>query len=297
MVSRLGTVALVDLRQAYPGRPRGVLWPAAGQDVFSVGREEDIPEPLNLVVRHLWSVTWRRQASQPFCSSVLTNPIAHLTFEDAEGGRLHGHPVPGALVHGLVSRVFSIELPVAGRVTGVAFHPGGLTALRGVRMQTLTDRVVVASEVVGELIDPLAREVLREPDEVARQTLALGHLGELLAPELDRVAHDSAYAMVREAEELMRARHHVALGPVAERLAVSPRTLQRMFAQYVGASPLWVLRRYRLQDAATAIDAGEGQDLAALAAALGFADQAHFTRAFTAVVGVPPSRYRAGERP
>jgi AraC-like DNA-binding protein len=55
-----------------------------------------------------------------------------------------------------------------------------------------------------------------------------------------------------------------------------------------------VLRRYRLQDAAAAIDAGEGPDLAALAAELGFADQAHLTRSFTQVIGVPPSVYREG---
>ncbi|MGC0252432.1 helix-turn-helix domain-containing protein [Pseudactinotalea sp. Z1748] len=63
----------------------------------------------------------------------------------------------------------------------------------------------------------------------------------------------------------------------------------------MGASPLWVLRRHRLQDAVAALEAGEGQDLAAPAASLGFADHAHFTRAFTQVIGVPPSAYRAGE--
>ncbi len=92
----------------------------------------------------------------------------------------------------------------------------------------------------------------------------------------------------------MRVREHVTLAPVAERLHVSPRTLQRMFARYVGASPLWVLRRYRLQDAAAAIDVGEGDDLGALASDLGFADQGHFTRAFAEVIGVPPSTYRVG---
>lgn len=290
-------MALVDLRQVYPGRPRGVLWPAAGQDVFEVDRQEDIPEPLSLVVRHLWSVTWRRPSQAGHRSSVLTNPIAHLTFEDAEGGRLHGHPVPAALVHGLVSRVFSVELPAAGRVTGVAFHTGGLAALLGTGVHELTDQVVPATELFGASVDRLAGRVLTEPDETARRGLVLDHLGELLAPELDRVAGDSAYGMVREAEELMRGREQVLLGPIAERLSVSPRTLQRMFARYVGASPLWVLRRYRLQDAAAAIDAGEGTDLAGLAASLGFADQAHFTRGFTSVIGVPPSRYRAGERP
>jgi transcriptional regulator GlxA family with amidase domain len=114
----------------------------------------------------------------------------------------------------------------------------------------------------------------------------------LLAPRLEVVEADSGYRTVRAAAELMRAREHLTLAPVAERLAVSPRTLQRLFARYVGASPLWVLRRYRLQDAAAAIDAGEGTDLAALASDLGFADQAHFTRSFTQVIGVPPSVYR-----
>lgn len=274
-----------------------MLWPAAGQDVFHVGREEAIPEPLSLVVRHLWSVSWRRAADRGFRSTVLTNPVPHLTFEDAEGGRLHGHDVPAALLHGLVSSVFTVDLPVAGRVTGVALQPGALTALLGTGMTPLTDTVVRACSVVGERVDRWAGEVLAEPDEAERRRLLLERLLEAFGPELDRVAGDTAYRVVRSAEELMRVREHVTIAPVADRVGVSPRTLQRLFVSHVGASPLWVLRRYRLQDAAAAIDAGEGEDLAGLAASLGFADQAHFTRAFTQVVGVPPSRYRAGERP
>ena len=262
-----------------------------------MGREGAIPAPVSLVVRHLWNVTWRRSADEPFVSSVLSNPIAHLTFEDALGGRLHGHQVPAPLVHGLVSKVFRVELPVAGRVTGVAFHPGGLTALLGADMRELTDTVVPATRLFGVGVDVVSRAVLAEPDEVARRQLVLSYLGELLGPQEDRVADDTAYGVVRAAEELMRQRDQVSLPGVAEQVSVSPRTLQRMFSQYVGASPLWVLRRYRLQDAASLIDAGEGGNLADLAASLGFADQAHFTRAFTALIGVPPSGYRAGARP
>jgi len=278
-------------------RAKGILWPAEGQQVYDVGREESVPAPVSLVVRHLWNVRWRRPADQPFASSVVSNPIAHLTFEDAVGGRLHGHEVPAPLVHGLVSRVFSVELPVAGRVTGVAFHPGGLTALLGVGMRELADTVVPATRVFGDGVGEVARAVLAEPDEGARREIVLSYLGELLGPQQDRVAGDPAYSVVRAAEDLMRQRDQVSLPGVAEQVSVSPRTLQRMFSQYVGASPLWVLRRYRLQDAASLIDAGEGENLADLAASLGFADQAHFTRAFTAVIGVPPSGYRAGVRP
>jgi AraC-like DNA-binding protein len=53
------------------------------------------------------------------------------------------------------------------------------------------------------------------------------------------------------------------------------------------------MRRARLHEAALRADGGEPVDWAALAADLGYADQAHLTREFTATIGVPPSRYRS----
>jgi AraC-like DNA-binding protein len=57
-----------------------------------------------------------------------------------------------------------------------------------------------------------------------------------------------------------------------------------------------VLARYRLQDAVASIDAGEVEDLAGLAASLGWFDQAHFSRDFRSVVGTTPSRYLQAAR-
>jgi AraC-like DNA-binding protein len=78
---------------------------------------------------------------------------------------------------------------------------------------------------------------------------------------------------------------------LARELDLSVRQLQRLFAEYVGASPKWVLRRARLHEAAARADEGADIDWAALAADLGYADQSHLTRDFTAAVGAPPSRY------
>jgi AraC-like DNA-binding protein len=78
---------------------------------------------------------------------------------------------------------------------------------------------------------------------------------------------------------------------LADGLGLSVRRLQRLFAEYVGVTPKWVLRRARLHEAAARADRGVGIDWAALAADLGYADQAHLTRDFTAVVGAPPGRY------
>ena len=79
---------------------------------------------------------------------------------------------------------------------------------------------------------------------------------------------------------------------VAEQAGLTVRSLQRLFAEYVGAGPKWVIQRCRLQDAAARVAAQDDDlDWAALAAELGFADQAHLTRAFTATIGVPPATY------
>ena len=82
---------------------------------------------------------------------------------------------------------------------------------------------------------------------------------------------------------------------VEEKCGVGTRSLQRLFERYVGVSPKWVLSRYRMHDVVTDLDAGYGGSLADLAAKYGWFDQAHFTREFTDLVGVPPSAYQRQE--
>jgi AraC-like DNA-binding protein len=69
------------------------------------------------------------------------------------------------------------------------------------------------------------------------------------------------------------------------------RRLQRLFADYVGVGPKWVIRRYRLHEITERMAAGGRIDWLRLALQLGYADQAHLSRDFTAIVGETPTRY------
>jgi len=75
--------------------------------------------------------------------------------------------------------------------------------------------------------------------------------------------------------------------------ALNVRALQRLFREYVGVSPKWVIQRYRLFEAAERLAAGA--DGAEVAQSLGYFDQAHFIRDFKAMVGQSPGAY-ASER-
>jgi transcriptional regulator GlxA family with amidase domain len=70
----------------------------------------------------------------------------------------------------------------------------------------------------------------------------------------------------------------------------SKRTLQRLFREYVGVTPKWVLQRVRLHEAAERMADGE-RDWPRLAVELGYFDQAHFIKAFKAAIGRSPADY------
>jgi AraC-like DNA-binding protein len=112
-------------------------------------------------------------------------------------------------------------------------------------------------------------------------------------PERDPAAEQAAELVARITGDPALRR----VGQLAAASGVSARSLQRLFANYVGVSPKWVMRRARLHEAAERADGGELVDWAELAADLGYADQAHLTRDFTATIGVPPAHYAAPSEP
>ena len=78
---------------------------------------------------------------------------------------------------------------------------------------------------------------------------------------------------------------------LAEHFGLHKRALQRLFADYVGTSPKWVIQRYRLLEAVERVAAGEPIVWSDLAAELGYFDQAHLIRHFKTLLGTTPAEF------
>ena len=230
------------------------------------------PELAPFVARY-WAVTWDLRDQPPYRQLVVPDPIVHLSFLNGVG-RVHG------VARGHVFR----ELAGLGRVFGIAFRPGCFRPFLGSSVSDLTDRSVPAGEVFGQAVPEAA--MASAVDETDMRRIVERFLGANLPPR-EPVAEEVAGIVA-----------HIAADPgitrvddLARQLCTSVRRLQRLFADYVGVGPKWVIRRYRLHEITERMAAGGRIDWMRLALQLGYADQAHLSRDFTAIVGETPTRY------
>jgi AraC-like DNA-binding protein len=258
------------------GLGRGVLRPGAAAGFLQVHQHPPAPG-LAALVDFYWNPRWDLRGRDPYEQKVLAHPNVHLVFEPQ-----------GALVYGVQRGVFVRRLEGAGQVLGVKFRPGAFRPFAGGPVADLADRAVPAAGILGAAADEVGRRILDLDDLPAMAA----HADRFLLGLLPALPPDPQVAEVAALVEAITARPQLfRVDELARELDMPVRRLQRLFAEYVGASPKWVLRRARLHEAAARADEGAGIDWAALAADLGYADQAHLTRDFTAAVGAPPSRY------
>jgi AraC-like DNA-binding protein len=251
-----------------------ILNQGAGQGKFRLSTPEAAPA-LRAFVAHYWVVRWDLRGRAPYEQQVLPHPVVNMTFKP---GRCRVAGVPRGR--------FSEVLHDAGRVFGVRFRPGGFHPFLGAPVSSITDRFLAIEDVFGPPGHELCEAVLAADDDTAVAVMDDFLLSR--APrEPDPAAELAAAVVARTAAEPGITR----VDDLAREFDLTMRRLQRLFAGYVGVGPKWVIRRHRLHEAAARAAAGAPLDLGALATELGYSDQAHLTRDFIGIVGVPPARY------
>jgi AraC-like DNA-binding protein len=265
---------------------RGVLRPALAAERFTLARHEP-SAPLAPFVDLYWIVRWDLRGQPDYEQTILPHPNVNLAFEES-----------GAGIFGVDRKLFSRRLAGQGKALGIRFRPGGFRPFWGAPVSQLTDRVVPATQLFGPAAEQTRKLIMSadaapDADAVARADAEMvAHAEALLLavlPDPDPAVAQAAtlVALIVGDPALRR------VDQLAAASGLTVRGLQRLFAEYVGVSPKWVMRRARLHEAAQRADSGVPVDWAELAADLGYADQAHLTRDFTATLGVPPTRYTA----
>lgn len=254
------------------GDGRGILYPAQ----LPTFHRQAAPAHLADRIRWFWVPRWHLAPGQVSRQRLLPFPAANLVVEPS-----------GVWLVGATTGAAHRDLHDTGWAVGALLRPAGLRALHPDPRELVDRQIPVTAPglhagVVSAMsaVDPTAGrdEALQLAASWADQHLGAPDEGGRLANRLeDLVASDPSIIRVDQ---------------LADRLHLSVRGVQRLTHRHIGLTPLAVIRRYRLQEAAHRLRQDPSLTIAHVAADLGYADHAHLTTDFRMVLGSTPTAYR-----
>jgi AraC-like DNA-binding protein len=190
---------------------------------------------------------------------------------------------------------YRVLYPAPGVVASVAAELGmaaGTPSFPPVLHDTESARLLLAAHRAAETQDALAASTLTR--------LLLAHMlrahGRVAAHSSARMPGPAAGEVAARARDLLEARlgDPPSLEALAAEVGTRPFPLLRAFRARYGLPPHSYLIQRRVDRARVLLDAGH--PVADVAVHAGFYDQAHLSRHFRRILGVPPASYRNGRK-
>jgi AraC-like DNA-binding protein len=264
------------------GADRGILYPAR------LPRFTRVPAPDRVarLVRWFWVPEWDIAPGRTSRQHLVGFPASNLVVEDGtDGPALVGLAGPG-------TRRSHRDLTGRGWAVGAQLLPAAVPAFTD-DPALLLDRYVRLDhpDLLAAVQAAMATGPAGTRPERAADAFADWLVAHVPPPGPDALLANDLAELVDGDRTVVR------VEDVAARLAVSVRTVQRLARRHVGVPPAAMIRRRRLQEAAERVRADPAADLATLAAELGYADHAHLSHDFRAVLGLAPTEYRRTHDP
>ena len=232
------------------------------------------PSALADWVEHFWIESWQLRDRAPQTRVVLPHPCIHLVF------------APGrSRIYGVQLSRFARELTGDDRILGIKFRPGAFYPLFHQPVSAIANTFLPAQQVFPNAL-PAEKSVLACCDDHAMVDTAAQFLIAHMPARDPNV--ETACEIV---EEIVNDPRVTRVEHITARCGLQERTLQRLFHRYVGASPRWVIKRYRVYDVLNQLSAGMPVAWATLAQDMGYFDQSHFSNDFKKLVGCAPREY------
>jgi AraC-like DNA-binding protein len=253
------------------------------RDVSHTMSRYPVDDEFRGLLRRFWIPVWSVPPGLEAPQKVLQYPVA-LVVVSAEYARFYG------VVPGLSTTTLTGE----GWAVGVMCEPAAGSLIADGSMAAYTDRFVDVAEVLGDdgtrMVARVRGAMAADPRSPAAHRAAMDAVGDALRRFLPI---DAEGELVNELVALVEQRPDVTrVAQLCAETGLSERSLQRLVQRRLGLTPKWLVQRRRLHEAAERLRS-RSTTLAEVAAALGYADQPHFSRDFARVTGMTPGEFAA----
>ena len=252
---------------------KGVLHRQVSEENYHLRRY--FPSDLfNGFIEQFWFVSWNLEEQRTHTQQNLPDPNFHLIISN-EGVKLLGP----------VSKKYSYKMEGVGRIIGVKFETGALKELLPLPIEDYVNREVLAKEIFGlDFVNNLISLYEHEND---LEVISYIHdnLTSFVQPiTKSKAITQSLVSLIKNNENICTVKQ------VASHANISSRSVQRYFSEYVGLSPKWLIRKYRLSRVLDELETNSVSILD-IVTQLEYVDQSHLIRDFKEILGITPNRY------
>ena len=250
---------------------------------------------LDGIIEWFWSVSWEIPDGKIHHQQVLNHPAGNISVGTIDDDGVSLDPAEGR-VYGVMTGLSHRPLTATGWTVAARTTVGGLGVILGFPAKDVVDTELRLDQSLPgldgtQLVKAVRRAATNEARTVCLQRSLTEMVAEREQSQVDEAREVARIAAMAEHDRTVRRSEQL-----AEAGGVSVRTLQRLFDVHVGVSPSFVIRRWRIIEAAeSALEALETgtkwKGWSTVAAELGYSDQAHLTRDFRKHLGTSPAAY------
>ena len=252
----------------------GVLHQSQSAELYQLRRY--FPEAaLAELIQQFWLVDWDLRGKAAHRQQNLPDPNFHLVISNGTVTLL-----------GPVSKSYSYEMQGKGQIIGVKFALGALAERLSFQPADFIDQQLDVQQVFNLDTSQLLSELSAANSDQQRVAILQSCFKPFaIAPSVQGARVRQLVQLIKQQSDITR------VELLSERSNLSVQAIQRCFRQYLGITPKWLIRKYRLHQALQLLEQHSVQ-VADLVEALSYTDQSHLIRDFKDFLGVTPTAYK-----
>lgn len=226
------------------------------------------------LVEQFWFVDWCLPDNKTHTQRNLPDPNFHLLLSTDE-----------IKIIGPVSKVYDYTMHGKGQLLGVKFRVGALVEQFDITPLACVDKTFPLQHLCDVSSSSLISSLTAASDDAERVKV----LSQFLMPFTLPLSTGAAMAegilnTLQDHSDIFTVEQ------LAEQCNMPIRKIQRLCQHYIGFSPKWLIRKYRLHQALALLES-DATTMADIVAQLDYTDQSHLIRDFKEIIGTTPNRY------
>ena len=240
--------------------------------------------PLGDLIEQFWFVSWDLKDDKSYTQQNLPDPNFHLIvdFRTVDSQVVD---IKKVKLIGPISKSYSYKMEGAGEIIGIKFALGALSGYLESPLSHYVDKEIDFQQLVNIDVDSLISRLLNANDDEKKIDVLhdfIAQFNSASSSELIRIRELVNH--IKNSADITKVEH------LSEKSNISIRTIQRCFQQYLGLSPKWLIRKYRLHQALELLEQ-QKVNLLDIVELLDYTDQSHLIRDFKDMIGVTPKDY------